>query len=143
MTTPTPPTTTNVNTATTNPTKSADKIFALLGDTITYTISLQNTGTVPATNVLVTDPIPAGTTFIPNSVTINGVTQPGIIPSSGILIGTLAPNTSTVVTFQVQVTSIPPTGFIENQGTVSFQYQPDPNLPPVSVTTPTPETKHK
>ncbi|MGR5913558.1 DUF11 domain-containing protein [Bacillus pacificus] len=36
--------------------KSADKAFALLGDTITYTISLQNTGTVPATNVLVTDP---------------------------------------------------------------------------------------
>ncbi|MED2183241.1 hypothetical protein [Bacillus wiedmannii] len=141
VTTPTPPTTTNVNTATTNPTKSADKVFALLGDTITYTISLQNTGTVPATNVLVTDPIPAGTTFIPNSVTINGVTQPGIIPSSGILIGTLEPNTSVVVTFQVQVTSIPPTGFIENQGTVSFQYQPDPTRPPVSITTPTPTTK--
>uniref|UniRef100_UPI00301C150F DUF7927 domain-containing protein n=2 Tax=Bacillus TaxID=1386 RepID=UPI00301C150F len=141
VTTPTPPTTTNVNTATTSPTKSADKAFALLGDTITYTISLQNTGTVPATNVLVTDPIPAGTTFIPNSVTINDVTQPGIVPSSGILIGTLEPNTSAVVTFQVQVTSIPPTGFIENEGSVSFQYQPDPNSPPVSVTTPTPTTK--
>ncbi|XBB51787.1 hypothetical protein WMZ06_17865, partial [Bacillus sp. SW7] len=141
VTTPTPPTTTNVNTATTNPTKSSDKAFALLGDTITYTIPLQNIGTVPATNVLVTDPIPAGTTFIPNSVTINGVTQPGIIPSSGILIGTLEPNTSVVVTFQVQVTSIPPTGFIENQGTVSFQYQPDPTRPPVSITTPTPTTK--
>ncbi|PGT61686.1 hypothetical protein COD86_02090 [Bacillus cereus] len=141
VTTPTPPTTTNVNTATTNPTKSADKVFALLGDTITYTISLQNTGTVPATNILVTDPIPAGTTFIPNSVTINGVTQPGIIPSSGILIGTLEPNTSVVVTFQVQVTSIPPTGFIENEGTVSFQYEPDPTRPPVSITTPTPTTK--
>ncbi|MGR5909902.1 DUF7507 domain-containing protein [Bacillus pacificus] len=141
VTTPTPPTTTNVNTATTNPTKSADKAFALLGDTITYTISLQNTGTVPATNVLVTDPIPAGTTFIPNSVTINGIPQPGIVPSSGILIGTLEPNTSAVVTFQVQVTSIPPTGFIENEGIVSFQYQPDPTRPPVSVTTPTPTTK--
>ncbi|MBG9536880.1 hypothetical protein ABE43_09105 [Bacillus thuringiensis] len=141
VTTLTPPTTTNVNTATTSPTKSADKAFALLGDTITYTISLQNTGTVPATNVLVTDPIPAGTTFIPNSVTINDVTQPGIVPSSGILIGTLEPNTSAVVTFQVQVTSIPPTGFIENEGSVSFQYQPDPNSPPVSVTTPTPTTK--
>ncbi|EEM46784.1 hypothetical protein bthur0005_33210 [Bacillus thuringiensis serovar pakistani str. T13001] len=141
VTIPTPPTTTNINTATTNATKSADKVFALLGDTITYTISLQNTGTVPATNVLVTDPIPAGTTFIPNSVTINDVPQPGIVPSSGILIGTLEPNTSAVVTFQVQVTSIPPTGFIENQGTVSFQYQPDPTRPPVSVTTPTPTTK--
>ncbi len=141
VTTPTPPTTTNVNTATTNPTKSADKVFALLGDTITYTISLQNTGTVTATNVLVTDPIPAGTTFIPNSFTINGVTQPGSIPSFGILIGTLEPGTSVVVTFQVQVTSIPPTGFIENQGTVSFQYEPDPIRPPVSVTTPTPTTK--
>ncbi|MGR5874825.1 hypothetical protein ACT7DH_15845 [Bacillus pacificus] len=29
------------------------------------------------------------------------------------------------------MTSIPPTGFIENEGIVSFQYQPDPTRPPV------------
>ncbi|MGR5874824.1 hypothetical protein ACT7DH_15840 [Bacillus pacificus] len=29
--------------------------------------------------------MPAGTTFIPNSVTINGIPQPGIVPSSEFL----------------------------------------------------------
>ena len=36
------------------------------------TLSFQNTGTVPAMNITVIDSIPAGTVFIPDSVTING-----------------------------------------------------------------------
>ncbi|MPU17885.1 hypothetical protein FGL68_23005, partial [Acinetobacter baumannii] len=43
---PTAPTTVSVNTATVNPTKSANRTFADIGDVITYTISLQNNGTV-------------------------------------------------------------------------------------------------
>ena len=44
---PTTPTTVAVNTATVNPTKSANQAFVDIGDIITYTISLQNNGTVP------------------------------------------------------------------------------------------------
>ena len=36
--------------------------------------------------------IPNGTTFIPNSVTIDGVSQPNSNPENGISIGTLNPN---------------------------------------------------
>ena len=72
--------------------KSANRTFVDIGDIITYTISLQNTGTVSSTNIVLTDPIPNGTTFILNSVTIDGVSQPNSNPENGISIGTLNPN---------------------------------------------------
>ncbi|MGM2836287.1 DUF11 domain-containing protein, partial [Bacillus cereus group sp. Bce025] len=101
---------------------------------------LQNNGTVPSTNIVLTDPIPNGTTFIPNSVTIDGVSQPNSNPENGISIGTLNPNQAKTITFQVQVTSVPPNGIIENQGSVSFNYIVNPNEPPVTTTTPTRKT---
>ncbi|MGR6009247.1 DUF11 domain-containing protein [Bacillus cereus] len=85
--------------------KSASPQVVDIGDTITYTITLPNTGNISITNVIVTDPIPSSTTFIPNSVTINGTSQPGVNPSGGIQIGTIAAGNTVTVTFQVQVTS--------------------------------------
>ncbi|MGR5913553.1 DUF11 domain-containing protein [Bacillus pacificus] len=96
---------------------------------MTYTLSFQNTGTVPATNITVIDSIPAGTVFIPDSVTINGIPQAGTNPSSGISLGTLAPSGRATITFQVRVINIPASGEIRNQGSATFNYQPDPNLP--------------
>lgn len=46
--------------------KIASKGF-LPGEEIIYTLSYVNSGTEPATDVLITDPIPAGTVFIPGS----------------------------------------------------------------------------
>jgi uncharacterized repeat protein (TIGR01451 family) len=53
--------------------KSADKTTATTGDTITYTIQYENTGQGEAKNVVITDPIPQGTTYIDKSATQNGV----------------------------------------------------------------------
>lgn len=39
----------------------------LPGETVTYTVHYSNTGNEPAANVLLDDPIPAGTTYIPGS----------------------------------------------------------------------------
>lgn len=39
------------------------------GDTITYTISYNNTGTETATNAVIDDPVPDGTIYIPGSAT--------------------------------------------------------------------------
>ena len=82
-----------------------------------YTISLQNTGTIPANHILVTDTIPIGTSFIQNSVTINNVPQPIANPSTGIPISTLAPSESATISFRVLVTSIPPSGEIKTKVT--------------------------
>lgn len=128
----TPETETTVNTATLEPQKTVNRSFVTLNDIITYTLSFQNVGTVSATNVTITDSIPAGTTFIPDSVTINGVPQAGINPASGIPIGTLTPTERVTITFQVQVINIPPSGTINNQGSATFNYQTDPTLPPVT-----------
>lgn len=46
--------------------KIAAKGF-LPGEEIIYTLSYHNSGTEPATDVLITDPIPAGTSYIPGS----------------------------------------------------------------------------
>lgn len=45
---------------------------------------MKNIGNVDAINIVFTDSIPAGTTFVPDSVTINGVLQPGLNPENGI-----------------------------------------------------------
>ena len=44
--------------------KSVDKTFATIGDTISYTITLNNPGNVTSQNIIFTDILPDGTTFI-------------------------------------------------------------------------------
>ncbi|WP_434166568.1 DUF7507 domain-containing protein [Bacillus thuringiensis] len=124
---------TQINLADINGTKSVNKIFTDIGETLTYSIALANVGNIAATNVIYTDPIPSGTTFIPGSVTINGVTQAGANPANGISIGSIAAN-STTISFQVFVPAIPQTNPILNSGTTTYQYIPVPNQPAVSGT---------
>ncbi|WP_439875573.1 DUF7507 domain-containing protein [Bacillus mycoides] len=125
---------TQINLATINGTKSVNKLFADISDTLTYSISLANAGNIAATNVIYTDSIPNGTTFIPGSVTVNGVIQAGANPANGISVGTIAANSTTTISFQVFVPSIPQTNPILNSGTTTYQYIPVPNQPAVSGT---------
>ena len=91
-----------------------------------YTITLENTGNIPMTNVSVIDQPPVGTQFIVDSVTVNGLSQSGVDPSIGIPIGTIQPNQIVTITFQVTITNIPPNGVVTNVGSVSFTSQPNP-----------------
>ncbi|MED2580002.1 DUF11 domain-containing protein, partial [Bacillus thuringiensis] len=125
---------TQINLADINGTKSVNKLFTDIGETLTYSIALANIGNIAATNVIYTDPIPSGTTFIPGSVTVNGVTQAGANPANGIPIGSIAANSTTTISFQVLVPSIPQTNPILNSGTTTYQYIPVPNQPAVSGT---------
>jgi uncharacterized repeat protein (TIGR01451 family) len=54
-------------------TKSVDRTNANLGDTLTYTVAVQNTGQDAATDTTFSDPIPAGAVFLPDSIRVNGV----------------------------------------------------------------------
>jgi uncharacterized repeat protein (TIGR01451 family) len=89
----------------------------LSGDILTYTIDVDNTGNAAATNVVVLDPVPAMTTYVPNSCT----TSQGTCSLNGanveFLLGTMNPATMATLTFQVQVDPAPlPPGQICNQG---------------------------
>ncbi|MFD1908439.1 DUF11 domain-containing protein [Paenibacillus rhizoplanae] len=59
--------------------KSSSSVNATVGDTITYTVNVTNSGNYAATATL-TDTIPAGTTLVPNSVLIGGFPAPGADP---------------------------------------------------------------
>jgi uncharacterized repeat protein (TIGR01451 family) len=114
------------------------------GDVLQYTITLTNSGATPATGVVLTDTVPAFTTYVANSVTMNGspvaqpdggvsplvngigVVSPGLpAPSPATSGGTLAAGGTGIVTFKVQVTSdaLPGT-IISNQGSVATAQLP-------------------
>jgi large repetitive protein len=108
-------------------------------DVLRYTIVISNFGAIPATDVMLTDAVPTHTTYVADSLRLNGV-SPG--PDGGIspLIAGLAvhsadnPGTgiisarqSAVITFDARVDAGVSTGtLISNQGTLtSHELQPD------------------
>lgn len=83
--------------------KTTDKTTAVRGDILTYTSVVTDSGSLPLENLIFSDEIPAGTAFVPDSVRIDGLPQPGADPSSGFPLPNLLPNQSVIVVFQVQV----------------------------------------
>jgi uncharacterized repeat protein (TIGR01451 family) len=108
------------------------------GDRLIYTITVTNTGTIPATGVVLTDAVPANTTYFANSTRLNGlpVGQPdgGVSPlASGINIsssnltpplpgpggGTISPGQTATLQFELTVNLGTPAGtLITNQAVV-------------------------
>jgi len=98
-------------------------IVASIGDTVNYTVLMQNTGTEDALNVIFQDTLESGLVFVPGSVTLNSVPLPSANPSTGIALGTLHVGDSDLIGFDVVIAGVPPSGttFI-NEGNVSFVY---------------------
>ncbi|MBN1040387.1 DUF11 domain-containing protein, partial [Clostridium botulinum] len=124
----------NANAAQITLSKVVDKTISVPSDTLNYTIAIKNIGAEDATNVIFLDTIPSYTTFIPNSVTLNNISQPGSNPQDGINIGTLAKTIGVAtVTFQVIVnTTIPIPTTIPNISNASYEFISDPSLPALS-----------
>jgi uncharacterized repeat protein (TIGR01451 family) len=101
--------------------KSVSNPTPNVGDTITFTVSLSNSGPNTATNVQVTDSLPAGLQFV--SATPS---QGTYINSSGLwTVGTVT--TTTPQTLQIQAKVASPNAQT-NTATISASDQPDPNL---------------
>lgn len=83
--------------------KEVDKTYAVKGDELNYTSVITNTGTLAQTNLVFKDAIPAGTTFVPDSVKLDYIAQPGLNPETGFAVKNLNPGESTVVEFTVTV----------------------------------------
>jgi uncharacterized repeat protein (TIGR01451 family)/CSLREA domain-containing protein len=99
-----------------------------VGDNLTYTITVINNGPDPATNVVVTDTLPSGVTFVSAS--------PGCVHSAGVVtcnLGNIPAGDSVTITIVVTVTA---PGTISNTATVTSDTL-DPNTANNSDTEPT------
>lgn len=105
--------------------KSVDKTTTFVGDTLTYTIRLDNTtGTADATNLVFTDAVPPGTSFLAGSLAIDGVANTGN-PVTGVSVGTVAAGAVKVVTFKIVVNNIPAapaTAVYSNAASWTYQF---------------------
>jgi uncharacterized repeat protein (TIGR01451 family) len=75
----------------------------LRGQTVTFTMTITNAGTAPASQVVLTDPVPAGVTPLAGTATLGGAPAPGATFSGqtvSVPIGTIAVGASVVVAFQ-------------------------------------------
>ncbi|MGI9646284.1 MAG: hypothetical protein ACR2O6_13340, partial [Ilumatobacteraceae bacterium] len=109
------------------------------GDVLHYTITVYNQGVIPATNAVLSDAVPANTTYLADTVTLNGlavgVPDGGVSPlMAGIPISTsdltpplpgagagmLSPGANAVIEFDLQVNAGVPAGtVISNQAMVT------------------------
>ncbi len=105
-----------------NTTQTVDKASTFVGDTLTYTVTVTNSGTADAVNLIFTDPLPFGTSFITNTFATNGVVIAGANPVNGVPISIIKQNSSYTVAYQVLVNQIPPSAKFITAATINFQY---------------------
>ncbi len=99
------------------------------GSNLTYTINYQNSGVQNALNVVIKDPIPAGTTFV--SATDGGTPQGGNVVWN---LGTVNAGASGSVSFTVNVTASAGSTIINSGYTIESTGVPPVSGPPVSTT---------
>lgn len=106
--------------------KSVDKTLAVLGDTIIYTIIINNIGAVLLENPIFTDVVPTCTEFMQNSLAIDGIPQDGTDPNQGVPLSDINPGDVVTISFEVTVTCIPcPPKFV-NIATLDFEIEREP-----------------
>ncbi|MCU9814245.1 hypothetical protein [Paraclostridium sp. AKS73] len=115
-------------------TKSVNTNYATVGDNLTYSVTVKNTGSVNATNLTFTDLIPNATSFNEGTVVVDGISQPTFNPNEGFVLSDLIPNNYHTVTFSIMVDSLPLTGKVENTADVEFTYKLTPSDDPVTIT---------
>lgn len=104
--------------------KSVNNNHVKVGDTVTYTVVVRNSGSVKATSVVLKDVLNSYVDFVPDSVTVDGSpTTEDPTTSPYISLGDINPGSSKVVTFNAEVNSLPPDDCkINNTSEVTYSY---------------------
>lgn len=111
--------------------KTVNKTTARVGDILTYSITFTNTGTAAADNVAITDPIPAGTSYVAGSTTAN-VLFTGDPTTAIDLTNSVDIGQTITITYQVKVDTIPNPNPIPNTAAVGYTFIPAVGQPPVA-----------
>lgn len=119
-TTPTPTPTANVTLTLAARNVSAGQsgehasVRARAGDTIDFLLHVRSQSNQYFTNIVVTDYLPAGITYIAGSTTLNGYSVADGVTSSGFSIGGLSGNQEAIVKFSARVdtTGVPTWGYV-------------------------------
>ena len=109
--------------------KNSNVTSAFVGDTIQYTITASNVGTASATLVLLTDSFPSSGSFVPGSLSVDGVPQPGASPVTGLNLGVIAPGQTVTIVYSVQIVSRPSGSTQSNVANLTYNFQSLPGGP--------------
>ena len=83
--------------------KTVDKLYAVKGERLHYTVTITNTGNITKTDLIFRDPIPDGVTFVANSIKIDGINYAIYNPETGFVLRDLSPDEKLTVEFDVTV----------------------------------------
>lgn len=117
-----------MNTAELVLTKSVDKSISDIGDTVAYQISVKNTGNVSADNVILTDILPTGVSYVPGSLIVS-LPYSGTLDSGIALTGSILPGGIVTLSFKAKVDTMPIPNPILNKATAAYNYTVDPAAP--------------
>lgn len=101
--------------------KEVNKTMAQVGDILIYTITLANNSGGPLSDLIVTDVLGTGLTFLPGSLTIDG--QPSALdPTVGFPLSSVGIGQTVTFTMQATITATPPDGTLLNRADATFGY---------------------
>ncbi|MHB8035289.1 cell surface protein [Clostridium botulinum] len=106
------------------PVKTISTPVANVGETVTYTVTLENTYTSPLTNVFLKDNVPNGLLFVAGGVIVNGVSEESFDPNVGFTIPNIPGGSTATITFDAVVNAVPTPNPALNTATINYSYTP-------------------
>ncbi|MFV3010647.1 SdrD B-like domain-containing protein, partial [Clostridium botulinum] len=106
------------------PVKTISTPVANVGETVTYTVILENTCTSPLTNVFFKDNVSNGLLFVAGSVIVNGVSEGSFDPNVGFTIPNIPGGSTATITFDAVVNAVPIPNPALNTATINYSYIP-------------------
>ncbi|MGL4655768.1 MAG: DUF6923 family protein, partial [Sarcina sp.] len=111
--------------------KTVDLSFCDLGDQLTYTIEIENTGNTVTRTITLKDTIPANTSYISNSLNQDTFSISWNGSSIITLPNQIFPGEKSYITFKVLVNSTLPSNIILNNGTINYDYIGNNTIPSI------------
>jgi uncharacterized repeat protein (TIGR01451 family) len=109
-------------------------IISEIGDTVTFTSIVENTGSGAAENVVFTDLLEQGLEFVPGSFKVNNVVVPNANLATGIPLGTINLQQTLSIEFQATIISEPLLGYtFYNFVTAAYDFNPCSQTQPIAM----------